>query len=118
MKKCECGGKIIRKKMDYLLLGENLGRFETMLCQKCKERYYNEEVMDKIDIVAKKRGLWGLESHTKLSEVGNSLAIRLNKKLVDFFKFKKGKEVIIYPESKEKLVIQIPDSELKISDKK
>lgn len=118
LKKCpECGGRIVKKRLDFFLFGENLGKFDTMVCQKCKEKFYDEEASDEMEIVAKKRGLWGLESQTKLSEVGNSLAIRLNKKLIDFFKFKKGREVIIYPENKERLVVEVPKSETKVADK-
>ena len=32
--KCEeCGGKLEKKKIDYLYLGENLGKFDAEVCE-------------------------------------------------------------------------------------
>ena len=109
IEKCpECNGKIRLKNEDYILLGFNLGKFKTMVCDKCGLKLYDEETMDKIDVVAKKMGLWGLEPKTKLNELGNSLAIRLNKNIVNLLKLKKGEEILVYPENKNKIIVEIP----------
>ena len=106
--KCpECGGKIQKKIMSYILIGVELGKFPTLFCNKCGEQFYEENVLDKIDEVAKKKGLLGLEHKTKLNVLGNSLAVRLSKNQIDFGKLKKGEEVVVYPESKSKFVIEI-----------
>ena len=109
LNKCpECNGSSIRKQMDYLLLGVNLGKFPTLLCSKCKEQFYEDNILDEIDKAAKEKGLWGLEHRTKLNIVGNSLAVRLSKNQIEFGKLKKGAEVLIYPESRNKFIIEVP----------
>ena len=106
--KCpECDGKIEQKNLDYELLGVNLGKFPTLICMKCEHKFYEDSIVDKIDEVAKKKGLWGLEHRTKLNMLGNSLAIRFSKNQVDFGKLKRGEEVLVYPESKNKFIIEV-----------
>lgn len=107
--KCpECVGEIKEKMLDYLLMGVNLGKFPTLVCSECGSQFYDDAVVDKIDKIAKKKGLWGLEHKTKLNVLGNSLAVRLSKSQIDFSRLKKGEEVIVYPESRNKFVIEIP----------
>ncbi|HLC57740.1 MAG TPA: hypothetical protein VJH95_04160 [Candidatus Nanoarchaeia archaeon] len=107
--KCpECEGEIKEKHLDYLLMGINLGKFPTLVCSKCESKFYDDVVVDRIEKIAKKKGLWGLEHRTKLNVLGNSLAVRLSKSQIDFSGLKKGEEVVIYPESKSKFVIEVP----------
>ena len=111
LNKCpECEGKIKEKRINYILIGVDLGKFPTLICDKCKEQFYDDSVLEKIDESAKKKGLWGLEHRTKLNVLGNSLAIRLSKNQVDFGGLKKGEEVLVYPESKNKYVIEVSSS--------
>ncbi len=102
-----CNAQTIRKKVPYSLLGEQLGSFLADYCPRCKEHYFNKDVALQIEKIAKDKGLWNLKSKTKIDKVGNALAIRLNKRLVDYLSLKKGEEVVIYPESKNKIVIGI-----------
>lgn len=46
------------------------------------------------------------EARTKIGQVGNSIDVKINKKLAQFAGFKKGEEVRVYPEGKNKLVIE------------
>ena len=56
--KCdECGGKVVKKEVDFKLYGEILGKFPTFVCSKCGEEIFDEETSDKIDEAAKKKGL-------------------------------------------------------------
>ncbi len=103
----ECEGKIEEKIMNYVLIGVDLGKFPTLVCNKCGEQFYEDRVLDKIDEAAKKKGLWGLEHRTKLNELGNGLAIRLSKNQINFGNLKKGEEVLVYPESKNKFIVEI-----------
>ena len=103
----ECGGNIIHKKVDYILLGQNLGKFPAEVCTKCGEQVFDEEVSEKIDVIAKQKGLWGLQAKTRVGKIGNSFNILINSKIARFLELKKGEEVVIYPESKDKLVITI-----------
>lgn len=105
----ECGGKIIHKEVDYLLLGQNLGKFPADVCTKCDEQVFDEEVSGKIGITAKQKGLWGLQAKTKAGKTGNSFNILINSKIAKFLELKKGEDVTLYPEAKDKLVISIYD---------
>jgi len=104
---CECGGIIIKKKVDFSMYGVNLGKFEAEVCQKCKEELFSEEVSNQIDEVAKKKGLWGLEAHTKVGKAGDSLIIRINKKIADFYELKQGEEITISPKNKREISVLI-----------
>jgi len=105
--KCDCGGRIEKKLVDFSMYGISLGKFEAEVCTKCGEELFSEEVSRKIDEVAKKKGLWGLEAHTKVGQAGDSLIIRVNKKLADFYGLKKGEEVTLMPRDKDQLTIYI-----------
>jgi hypothetical protein len=105
--RCDCGGKMIKKKVDFFMYGTNLGKFKADVCQKCGEELFTEEVSEQIDKIAKKRGLWGLEAQTKVGKAGDSLIIRVNKKLVDFYGLEQGEEVTLAPKDKEELCILV-----------
>jgi hypothetical protein len=108
MDKCdECGGKVETKKTPFLMYGEVLGKFEAFVCSGCGQKLFTEEVSQKIDVVAKRKGLWGLESHTRVGQAGDSLIIRVNKKLAMFLGLKKGEDVTLIPENKKKVIISI-----------
>jgi antitoxin component of MazEF toxin-antitoxin module len=64
-------------------------------------------VSKKMTEIAKSKGIWGLQTKTKIGQAGTTLDIRLPKKIIDFLNLKKGKEVEVYPEGKDKLVISI-----------
>ncbi len=101
----ECNERMKDKEVDYFLHGVKIGAFPAKVCEKCNETYFSEEISKKITQIAKQKGLWGLQAKTKVGKVGTALDIRLPKKIIDFLKLKKGEEVTIYPESKNKLVI-------------
>ena len=42
--------------------------------------------MEKIENVAKEKGIWGLGIRTKITRSGNSLAVRIPKKMANFLK--------------------------------
>jgi len=103
----ECKTKMKDKNVDYFLYGVKIGNFPAKVCEKCGETYFSEETSKKITEITKQKGLWGLQAKTKVGKVGTTLDIRLPKKIIDFLKLKKGEEVTIYPESKNKIVISI-----------
>jgi len=104
---CECGGVMIKKKVDFSMYGVSLGKFEAEVCSKCGEELFSEEVSKQIDEVAKKKGLWGLEAQTKVGKAGDSLIIRVSKKIADFYGLKQGEEVTVAPKDKGELCILI-----------
>jgi YgiT-type zinc finger domain-containing protein len=100
-------GNLEKKKVDYKLYGISLGKFDAEVCNKCKETFFSEETSKQMTKIAKKRGLWNLQAKTKIGQAGTTLDIRLPKKIINFLQIKKGEEVKIYPESKDKLIISI-----------
>ncbi|MBU1005819.1 MAG: AbrB/MazE/SpoVT family DNA-binding domain-containing protein [Nanoarchaeota archaeon] len=61
--------------------------------------------MKKIEEAAKKKGIWGLGRKTKITQTGNSLAVRIPKQLADYLHLKRGEEVYISPKD-NKLIIE------------
>lgn len=107
-KKCEeCRGKIIRKEVDYSLYGQKLGKFPADVCQKCKETLFDEETFEKIEKIAKQKGLWGLEAKTKIGQVGTTLDVKFTQKIIRFLGLKKGKEATIRPIDKNKVIVEV-----------
>ena len=104
----ECNGKIEKKQVEYILLGKNLGKFNAEVCSKCGEEVFNEDVSDKIEKKAKELGLWGLQAKVKVNQVGNSIAVTVTKPISKFLNLKKGNDVLIYPEDKNRLIVEIP----------
>ena len=102
----ECHGKIEKKLVDYILLGKNLGKYKAEVCTKCGEQVFDENVSDEIEKKAKELGLWGLQAKVKVNQLGNSLAVTITKPISEFMNLKKGKDVIIYPEDKNRLIIE------------
>lgn len=103
----ECGGKIMRREADYVFLGESLGKFMADVCAKCGEKVFDEDTFSRIERVAKERGLWGLAAKSKVSKVGNSVAVTISKKIADFVSLRKGEEVKVYPEDKRRIIIEV-----------
>ena len=97
-------GKLVRGKIKESMFGIYLGEFPADICSACNESFTDEATTKKIEYIAKKKGIWGLGSKTKITKTGNSLAVRIPKKLVDYLKLKDGEEAYIHPEA-NKLVI-------------
>mgnify|MGYP001610025985 CR=1 FL=1 len=107
MEKCYLCEKGIleKKKVDYPLHGISLGKFEAETCNQCGEIFFDENTSRKMTKIAKEKGLFGLEAETKVTLAGNSLAIRIPKKIADFMHLKKGDNTRLYPEA-DKLIIE------------
>ena len=48
-----------------------------------------------------------IAAKTKVNILGNSMAITINKKIVDFLGLKKGEEVFVYPKNKHQIIIDL-----------
>ncbi len=103
----ECGKKMLKKSVPYVLYGVKIGVFPALVCLKCEEQIFSEETSKSITRVVKERGLWGLEAKTRIGQAGNTLDIRLPKRIIDFINVKKGAEVTITPETQNKIVITV-----------
>ena len=93
------------KKIKETMFGVYLGEFPAEVCTKCGESFTNIETTKKIEAIAKKKGIWGLGMKTKIMKSGNSLAVRIPKKIADYLNLKQGKEAFIQPQD-HKLVIE------------
>ncbi len=98
-------GELTKGKVKEEMFGLNLGEFPAEICTACGESFTDEETTKKIEIAAKKKGLWGLEKKTKITRTGNSLAVRIPKPIVNFLGLHEGEEAYIRPEN-QKLVIE------------
>ena len=106
--KCEeCGGRITLKKVEFKLYAVPVGFFPAEVCAKCGEKVFDEKTSDQIDAAAKKRGLWGLGANATVTKVGSSIAIIINKRIAQFLGLKRGEQVQIHPESKNRLRIDV-----------
>ncbi|MBU4241704.1 MAG: YgiT-type zinc finger protein [Nanoarchaeota archaeon] len=88
------------------MYGIYLGEFPAEVCSSCKESFTDSETTKKIEEVAKQKGVWGLSAMTKITKTGNSLAVRIPKKIVDYLKLKSGGEAYIHTEN-QKMVIEV-----------
>ncbi len=86
--------------------GFDLGVYVAEVCPSCGEVFWNEKDVIKMEHKAKDIGIWGLEQKTKVAAVGNSLAVRIPKRLANFLGLRQGVEVLIHPLGRDKLVIE------------
>jgi len=98
-------GSLKKGKIKEYMFGVYLGEFPAEICTKCKESFTDSETTKKIEEAAKKKGIWGLGKKTKITQTGNSLAVRIPKEIVDYLHLKRGGEAYIYPE-KNKLIVE------------
>ena len=101
----ECNSRLKSRNVDYFLYGIKIGKFPARVCEKCNETYFSEGTSRRMTMIAKEKGLWGLQARTKIGKVGNSLDIKIPRKIRDFLNLKKGEEITIHPEGKGKIVI-------------
>lgn len=100
-------GELKKRLIDEKMFGILLGRFPADVCDSCGESFVSEETMEKIEAKAKELGIWGLAEKLKVSKSGNSLVVRIPAKLAKFLELNSGKEILLYPEGKKKLVFEI-----------
>jgi hypothetical protein len=82
------------------------GVYVAEVCPSCGEVFWNVRDVGRMEIKAKRIGIWSLEQKTRVATVGNSLAVRIPKRLANFLGLKRGVEVLIHPMGKDKLTIE------------
>ena len=100
-------GKLSEQKIDYSVYGISLGKFPAEVCALCGEKFFEEKIAQKIEDIEKEKGLFGLNVRSRISYSGNALIIRVPQKIAKMLKLTKGMEVVIHPEGKEKLAVEI-----------
>lgn len=101
-----CAGIMRKRMVKEEMFGVSLGSFPAWVCSKCKESFTDEETTRQIEAEAKRQGIWGMGQTTKITKSGNSLAVRIPKKMADYLGLRNGKEAYIHPEGK-KIVIDV-----------
>lgn len=102
-----CEGKLKEKIVEYKIYGKSLGRFPAKVCERCGEQWFDEETSKRIEQEEKKANLFGLYRESKISYSGNSLIVRIPKDIAKFMHLKKESPIVIYPESKNIISINI-----------
>ena len=98
-------GTLKEGRVKEQMYGIHLGTFPATICNKCGESFTDSETTKNIERIAKKKGIWGLGAKTRITRAGNSLAVRIPKKIADYLKLKQGAEAYVHPE-KDKLIIE------------
>ncbi len=98
-------GVLKKKQIEEKMFGVYLGTFPAEICDICQESFTDEGTTRMIESAAKKKGIWGLGIKTKITKTGNSLAVRIPKKIAEFLHLKEGEEAYIHPEV-DKLVVE------------
>src|SRR3989344_1121562 len=104
MERCyECeSGKLVKKNVEYTQYDVVIGKYPAEVCEKCGEVFFSSDTVRKIEQELKNRNLWGLGIKVQVGTSGNSLDIKLAKKLVNFFQLQKGQEVFIEPKAADR----------------
>ncbi|MBS3156612.1 AbrB/MazE/SpoVT family DNA-binding domain-containing protein [Candidatus Woesearchaeota archaeon] len=103
-------GNLNKGKVDYKLHGVNLGKFDAEICDRCGETFFDEETSRKMTKTAKEEGLWKLEAETSVTQSGNSLAIRIPRKIAQFLNLRKGTLTRMHPEEDKLIIETLKDS--------
>lgn len=107
MKCPTCGkGELKKGKTEEEMYGVRLGTFPALVCDRCKESYTDALTTEKIEQAARKKGVWGMGMRITIGKSGNSLAVRIPKKLADYLGLKSGREAVIHPEGR-RLIIEL-----------
>ncbi|MBS3133351.1 hypothetical protein J4470_04510 [Candidatus Woesearchaeota archaeon] len=107
MKCVFCNSVTEERLVDYEEVGVKFGKYKAHVCKKCGEAYFDSGIAEIIQKKSKDLGLFGLAKKTKVAEIGNSLAIRVPKRLAEFVGLKKGKEVTLMVKEKNQLNIEL-----------
>lgn len=89
------------------MFGLDLGTYDAEVCDECGEVFFTSQSVDKIQTRAKHLGLWGLASKVKVARSGNSLVVRIPSPLARYLKIRSGQEVLVAPDKKHTLVLDL-----------
>ena len=98
-------GFLKKKQIEEKMFGIYLGTFSAEVCDVCGETFTDKDTTRMIENVAKKKWIWGLGLKTKITKTGNSLAVRIPKKIADFLHLKVGEEAYIHLDA-NKLIVE------------
>lgn len=105
---CKCGKMMVEGKAEFKIYSVSLGNFNATVCGSCGAVKFDEASSDAIYKLMLEKGLYGLESRTKVGKVGDSLVIRLPKKIAGFVGLRKGFDVKLSPLDRHSLLVELP----------
>jgi len=105
---CPCGGKVKWRKRKVVIDGVDCGILAVEYCNKCGSEYFPEESMEIIEKKMKEEGLWGVErKEVSFWKSGGTVVVRIPAKIAHSLHLKANTKATLYPENKNKLVIEI-----------
>ena len=109
MKKCPIceKGELKTKEIEEKMFNIYIGKYQAEVCTYCGESFVDEDTMNQIEKRAKDLGIWNLSKKTRVSKSGNSLVVTIPKNIAKFMDIEKGKDILIHPDGKSKLVIEV-----------
>ena len=103
-----CNKGVLKKgKFHEEMFGVSLGEYDAEICDKCGEAFFTMAVMGEMEAKAKELGVWGLAKNLKVVKSGNSLSVRIPAKVAKYLNIKEGENVVLYPQGKNKFVVEI-----------
>ena len=109
MKKCPIceKGTLKKAKVEENMFGVSLGRYDAEVCDGCGESFLDESAMEKMEAKAKELGVWGLGKRIKVVKSGNSLSVRIPAKIAEYLDLAEGENVFLYPDGKNRIVVEV-----------
>ena len=108
--KCRCGGRLKRSFTEVEFFGIDFGIKRANVCIACGSEYLPQEVMEEVEAEVKRKGLFGLETRGRVAKSGNSLVIRIPKKIAESLKIKRDLPIVMYPSEPRKLIIEVEEN--------
>jgi len=107
---CVCGKKMkgIKTEMDFFDGSVMVRDVNGFYCSECKEELFDSKEGDKIfEKVSKLNVIRPFESRKKIAKVGNSFAIPVSKEIADYLQIKKGEDIQIKVQNRNRLIIDL-----------
>lgn len=105
---CEVG-RLRPGKIPYEYAGVRYGEYAGEVCDRCGEDFLTQAASDAIEAKAKGLGHWGIAKRSKVGTSGHSLMVRIPKDVERELGIEKGDAVVVRPEGKNRIVIEIED---------
>ncbi|MBI4919102.1 hypothetical protein HY837_04170 [archaeon] len=104
---CPCGGRLKWKKEKIVRDEIDCGILDIEYCETCGEEYLPDESLEIVEMKLKENNLWGVErKEVQFWKSGKSIVLRLPTKITSALGINKIKKGYVYPEGKNKFVVE------------
>lgn len=104
---CRCGGVLKDSTAEVELFGLSFGVHPCEVCTRCGAEYLDNETVERVQSMAKKRGFFGLEKNLQVSRTGNSIAIRIPSDVARLLKLRPKSLVRLWPIDRKRIQIEV-----------